>query len=356
VIIDPTISSDVSASEAAADGDVLSRRVLGGEDRDLQILAARGVLPLEPRVLATLQFSLRLVEDPEIAEAASLSLQDTDPRILCELTATADQEALSFLCDKVRHPSLLRAVLQRHRLSPELLIKLAKWLPEELQEALLLRQEDIRSDPEILEELEKNPQLSSFSRRMIGEYRRHLLPDTSEPPESDAELEAEDGLPTEEEMKEAIETVAAEVPAEGQMDEQTGLSDMQIRSLPAGARMKLTYGASRELRNILIRDNNPQIAIAALLNSSVSETEIELLCSSRNVVQEVLGEISRNRRWMARYGAIVALAKNPRTPDGIGIRLVSRLSVRDLRSLSRDRGVSQAQRTMATRVLAQKTG
>ncbi len=353
--IDPTISSDASASEAAADGDILSRRVLGGEDRGLQILAARGVLPLEPRALATLQLSLRLVEDPEVAEAASLSLQETDPRILCELTATADQEALSFLCDKVKHPSLLRAVLQRHRLSPELLVKLAKWLPEELQEALLLRQEDIRSAPEILEELEKNPQLSTFSRRMIGEYRRHLLPVTIEP-ESEAEPEADDSLPTEEEMKEAIETVAAEVPAEGQMDEQTGLSDMQIRSLPAGARMKLTYGASRGLRNILIRDNNPQIAIAALLNSSVSETEIELLCSSRNVVQEVLGEISRNRRWMARYAAIVALAKNPRTPDGIGVRLVSRLSVRDLRSLSRDRGVSQAQRTMAIRVLAQKTG
>ncbi len=119
--------------------------------------------------------------------------------------------------------------------------------------------------------------------------------------------------------------------------------------------MKLTYGASRALRNVLIRDNSSQVAVAALTNSSISVMEIEGICDSRNVLQEVLSEIARNRRWMARYGVVVALAKNPRTPDGIGKRLLPRLAVRDLRALSFDRGISQAQRTMARRMLAQKT-
>lgn len=350
-----TTRTDVLSSGAAADSEGLVRRVLSGEDRNLQVFAAEGLLPIEPQALASLQLSLRLLEDPDVAELATRSLQETDPRILCELVATADPEALGFLSEHIRHPIVLQEVLERPELAPELLGSLASWLPEELQELLLQRQDDIRSHPEILVELEKNPLLSPFSQRLIAEYRRHLLPDSFKRPERPVEPQPEEDLPSASELEEAIDTVAAEIAADGEMDEQTGLSEMQIRALPAGARMKLTYGASRTLRNILIRDNSPQVAVAALTNSSISVSEVEGICESRNVVQEVLSEIARNRRWMARYGVVVALVRNPRMPDGIGKRHLPRLAVRDLRALSFDRGVSQAMRTMARRILVQKT-
>jgi hypothetical protein len=53
---------------------------------------------------------------------------------------------------------------------------------------------------------------------------------------------------------------------------------------------------------------------------------------------------------MARSAIVHALVANPRTPVGIGVRLVPRLSVRELRELSRDRNVSDAVRSTALRL------
>ena len=98
-------------------------------------------------------------------------------------------------------------------------------------------------------------------------------------------------------------------------------------------RAKLARGASRSLRGILLRDQNPQVAMAVLSGSAVSESEIEQVSSNRYIVEEVLTAVANRREWVQKYVIMHNLVRNPRTPIGIAVRLAPRLSMRDLNLL-----------------------
>jgi hypothetical protein len=191
--------------------------------------------------------------------------------------------------------------------------------------------------------------LSPFARRRIHEYREHLVARSAAPAIAvpSEPLSEEDELTPEE--LEAIESVRA-LPADGEVDRRTGLSEHQIRALPLPVRLKLSRGASRTLRNILVKDNNPNIALAVLANSAFAEDESEQTAASGSVVVEIFAAIARRREWMARYGVCLNLVKNPRTPPGIALKLMGRIGVRELRMLSKDRNVADAVRVAAQRM------
>ena len=70
-----------------------------------------------------------------------------------------------------------------------------------------------------------------------------------------------------------------------------------------------------------------------------------------NVSEEVLRAIAINRTWMKNYGIIAGLTKNPKTPPGISMRLVQRLTEKDLKMLTTDRNVPEAVRLTAKKFL-----
>ncbi len=337
----------------------LAARVLSGEEPRLLELAAQGLLPISVEKLIELQLELGRSSDPRLAEMAIATLKESEPAAVSEVLESASEEVLEFACRKLAHPVILESVLMRPRLDPSLIGYLASWVGPDLQEFVLLRQDEIRSRPEILGRLASNPSVSRRSLRLIEEYRRHLVGqrrDSGVGQVGDVEEVFDlDDRPSPEEILEVIEQ-AAQAPVEGEVDVESGLSEGQIRSLPVGLRMKLCFGATRTVRDILLRDNNPQIAVGALKHSSISDAEVEGIAQQRNVVQEVLVEISQKRRWMSRYGTMLALVRNPRTPVGIALRYVPRVAVRDLRTLSMDRSIADPVRKTARRVYSQKIG
>lgn len=337
----------------------LVARALSGEEPRLAQLAAEGFLPISVEGLIALQLELGRQDDPALSEKAVTALKESDPAAVNEVLKSAADEVVDFACRHLTHPVILEGILMRPQLDPGLIGYLASWVGPDLQESVLLRQDEIRARPEILARLAANPAVSRRSRRLIGEYQRHLVHQGRDASVGQAaDVEGVFDLteqPTEEELLEVM-ALAAAGPVEGEVDEETGLSEGQIRSLPVGLRMKLCFGATRAMRDILLRDNNPQIAVGALKHSSISDAEVEGIANQRNVVQEVLVEISQKRRWMARYGTMLALVRNPRTPVGIALRFAPRVGVRDLRSLSTDRGVSEAVRKTARRMYSQKIG
>jgi hypothetical protein len=315
-------------------------------NRQLQLLAADGVLPLPPEDLIPLQVELARGTDPQVAERAKDNLLKADPRILRPfLERSAREPVLAFFAEEARNPALLEAILRRRDVPRRILAWLARRIPPDLQELLLLRQDAIVEEPAILQALEENPQVSNYSQRRIAEYREHLLPrQRSAAPASQEPLEMDD-----EELEEVIATVR-ELPASGEIEEKTGLSEGQIRLLPIPARLKLSRGAPRSLRSVLLRDTNAQVAVSVVVNNNLSEQEIEQTAASRAVVEEVLEAISRRREWVNKYTVAKALVWNPRTPLPTALRLVSRLAVRDLRDLGRDRNVPDAVRSTALRL------
>jgi hypothetical protein len=324
----------------------LVEQVLSGASHELQILAAEGLLPLPPGEVLTLQARLARHPDALIASRAMDSVRALDPRRLAEfLSQEADFESLRFFAIEVQHPVVVEAALRRRDVPRALLVELARGLSPDLQEVLLLRQDAIVEDPGILDALEENPRLSAYSQRRIAEFREHLLPRSGPgAPTVGAEPAA---VPDE---FEAALQAARELPVEGEVDEVTGLSEGQIRSLPLPARLRLSRGASRSLRAILVRDHHPSVALSVLTNNPVSDGEIEAIARSRAVSEDVLDHIARDRDWSHKYPIVVALVGNPRVPIAAAVRLVPQLGVRDLRHLSRDRNVPDAVRTTAMRL------
>ncbi len=316
-------------------------------NRQLQLLAADGLLPLPPEQIIPLQVDLALGADREVAERARESLRKIEPRIAGPfLELQAGERALAFFADEVSQPALIETILRRRDVPRRVLARLARRLPPDLQELLLLRQDAIIEEPAILEALEENPRLSVYSQRRIIEYREHLLPSKKSraPAPAVQPLEMDD---------EALEDVLAAVrmePPVGEIDEKTGLSEGQIRLLPVPARLKLARGAPRALRAILMRDSSAQVAVAVVLNNSLSEQEVEQTAGNRSVNEEVLETIARRREWVNRYVITKALVQNPRTPLATALKLIPRMSVRDLREIHRDRNVADAVRATALRL------
>lgn len=330
----------------------LVEQVLSGDSRELQILAAQGILPLAADELIPLQVELSSSEVWEIAAFARATLAELDPKLAAAFAAAgASPRVLEYFAAAIDHPLVIEAVVRRRDTPRSILVDLAGRLPPDLQEVLLLRQDAIIEEPAILDALARNSNVSLYSRRRIAEYREHLLPrkrfvEVAPAPEPIGELTSEEVA--------AIEA-AKQLPASGERDETTGLSESQVRSLTVPLRIKLGRGASRTLRTILLRDTNQMVALSALNGGALSEDEVEQIAGSRSVVDEVLAEIARRRDWNNKYKICLALVKNPRVPIGTAMRLLPKLGVRDLRQISRDRNVADAVRSGADRLYKIKT-
>lgn len=339
----------------------LLEQILSGQNRQLQLLAAAGLVPLPPEQLIPIQVALTQSPDPEVAGKATEGLEQAQPSLAASFLDTQAGEAeLRWFGIRHRHPAILEAIVRRRDTPRQVLAEMAPLLAPELQEILILRQDAIIEEPQILVALETNPQLSSYVKRRIWEYREHLLPREKVPPKPVEEILREaDGL-TEEEVAEAIAEVKQlrpdEKPLQEEGEEEEGglLSEGQVRGLPVPVRIKLARGANRQLRAILVRDSNVQVALAVIKGNPLSDPEVEMIANSKAVVEEVLVEISRNREWTRRYNVIKALARNPRTQLPIALRFTKMLTTKDLRELSRDRNVPGVIRSTALRLYQEK--
>jgi hypothetical protein len=136
---------------------------------------------------------------------------------------------------------------------------------------------------------------------------------------------------------------------EDEDDEQTALQRLQNMNVPQKVQ-RATKG-SREERAILIRDPNKMISLAVLSSPKLTITEVEAFARAGNVAEECLRTIAFCRAWMKNYNVVAALTRNPKTPVAISMNLLSRLTDKDLRTLSTDRNVPDVLRVTARKKL-----
>src|SRR5688500_12458318 len=121
-------------------------------------------------------------------------------------------------------------------------------------------------------------------------------------------------------------------------------------------RVKLGMKGDREARNILIRDPNRLVSSAVVNNPRITEQEVEVIASMRSISEDILRQVASNRQWARSYKIMHMLAKNPRTPMANIMNIMSRLQLRDLVALSKNRNVSDAVRRQAQRLHAARSG
>lgn len=128
-------------------------------------------------------------------------------------------------------------------------------------------------------------------------------------------------------------------------------SSALLSTLPVLDRLKLAMKGTREQRAVLIRDSNKLVAVAVLSSPKLSESEVEAFARMGNVSEEVLRIIAMNRSWTKNYSVMLALVRNPKTPQALSMNFIQRLNDRDLKALGVDRNVPESLRAAARKFI-----
>ena len=156
--------------------------------------------------------------------------------------------------------------------------------------------------------------------------------------------------PPEEAAKGATDATDATEATDGS-DGEVSDDPQLVSSLSIADRLKLATKGTREQRGQLIRDSNRIVATAVLTSPKLTESEVEAFAKMGNVSEDVLRIIGTNRSWLKNYGIVHAVTRNPKTPTGISMQLMHRLTEKDIKMLANDRNVPEALRLAARRIL-----
>ena len=140
-------------------------------------------------------------------------------------------------------------------------------------------------------------------------------------------------------------------PPDGEENPDGPTSSALLSTLPVLDRLKLAMKGTREQRAVLVRDSNKLVAVAVLSSPKLSESEVEAFARMGNVSEEVLRIIAHNRSWTKNYGVVLALVRNPKTPQALSMSFIQRLNDRDLKALGMDRNVPEGLRVAARKFI-----
>jgi hypothetical protein len=133
---------------------------------------------------------------------------------------------------------------------------------------------------------------------------------------------------------------------------------VKLAYLSVGEKIQLAFRGDRMIRLLLVRDRNRLICCAVMRNPRMTDQEAEAIAGMRNVDPEVLRILGSRRDWTSKYNIVLTLCRNPKTPVGVVLPFIYRLTLRDLKGLRDDKGVQAVVRETAKKLYlskAQKT-
>ncbi len=128
----------------------------------------------------------------------------------------------------------------------------------------------------------------------------------------------------------------------------------QVQRMTTPQKIRLAMRGAKEARGILIRDSNKQIALAVLENPRLTDGEVEAFAKSANLGEDVIRTIGTNSEWSKKYSVALALVNNPKTPPGVSLPFVNRMTDKDLAIIEKSKNVTEAVRSAARGLIAKR--
>lgn len=129
----------------------------------------------------------------------------------------------------------------------------------------------------------------------------------------------------------------------------------KIAKLGVGGRVQLAMKGSKDERFILVRDGSKVVSSAVLESPKITDQEIEMFATLKNVQEAVLRGISSKRKFMRNYVVQKNLANNPRAPLDVTLPILKGLMINDLRSMAGNKNINDTLRKMALKLYKQRT-
>ena len=342
----------------------------GRAPKNVRLLMAQGATPLPAKDTLELLIHLSRDEDEEISRQAVKTLDGWSESEILTLLRLKDCPAviLDFFADIRRSEHILQAIATNPSTSGEAIARLAAAADSALLDAIIDNRRRILEFPAILESIRNNPAANARILGLVQEIETEFLGEKRKDYsiESVVEAGAEDGLAVPQDVldfESEIATLLSSPPPDVDLSLEglpleSDVSDAnigsRISSMSPKEKIKYALFGTREVRAILIRDTNREVARAVLRSPKLKESEVEGISAMRSVSEEVLREIGTSREWLKNTAIVQNLVKNPKTPPAISQNLMPRLRTQDLILMTRDRSIPDATRNNAQRLVKQR--
>lgn len=365
-------------SEQARIETLLADIKAGKVPREMQVLAAKGLLPFSQDQVLPLLIAFLGGADPELKSLSGKTLSEYPVTILqAYITSGAGGPELDVLVDLFADPAVLEAVLLSKAVDNPTVARLARRANDRLQEIIVSNQERILACPEILEALKDNPSLTPNIQRRIIELKEEFFGEKKIFVPSITDEEAKDMGITPQQYMDLFESFHLEnlsgddlfstiqvenlskddlfsliqVPVEEASDDKSDLNIAQLVSqLTVPEKVQIALKGKQEARSLLINDSSKLVKEAVVKSPKVTEPEITMIAANRSMDEDILRYIGLNRKWIRKYTIIKCLSFNPKTPVGVTMGLLPRLTKRDLKELGGEKNVPDPIRTAAQRL------
>jgi len=339
--------------------DIKERKV----PREVQILAAKGSLPFSQEELLPILVSFLAIDDNELSSLSRKTLLEYPRHLLLNFIKEekCSPEELDILAYSIEDESILSAIASAKNVKDSTLLFLARQGSEIIQEIIVTNQARILSNPKILDALEENQKLSSTVKRKIIEIKEEFFAEKKKFVPQITEEEAKEMGITEQEYIDLFESFHIDnlsedqlfstinLPAEPESEEVQSIL-IQILKMTVPEKIQLALKGSQEARGILICDSSKLVREAVVKSPKITDQEICAVASNRSIDEDILRYIGTNRKFIRKYPIIKNLCFNPKTPVGVTLNLLNRLTKKDLRDLANEKNVPDTVQKMALRL------
>jgi hypothetical protein len=318
----------------------------------MRTMAAKGLVPgLKPGV--TLAIVALLAESTDVAIAAIA--QATHAGVLDVLAPRYATDAAT-----------MERMLGLPQMPLETIARVAMKSSEEVSELIATNEDRLLRHPAIIERLYMNraTRMSTSDRMIELAVRNQIelkgIPAFKEavqalseelipvdppdgPTEEDLEFKAVQALAEQielapdAELHERDEATGAEVPVERIKPLYARLGEMKT-----GQKIRLAQTGGVAERDLLVRDPDRRVSVAAITNPNVQDNEVARISGSRVVSEDVLRVIAGDSKWTRNHQVKVNLVANPRCPLTLTAKLIPHLREHELKMLARSKNVSSA--------------
>jgi hypothetical protein len=382
----------------------LQKHVQPDAPAKLKMMGARGMLPAPPEQMVKILYQLQFDSDSKIVKAARESLADMPPNVLGPAIQNADHPGLLDWVGAVHADSdKIGTIVVRNQATDDMTVaKLAEGAGTQLADIIATNQVRILRSPRIIESLYKNVEVSSATIDNLIELAQRnnvqlkglpgladalksgqnifdsgkgadeesftaLLKEESdrvkEEEEKRRKLEEEGEKLTRSQREELREELDGDDDAENddpdselkEVDQRTNMY-AKLADMSTAQKIRLATVGSREAINILVRDQNKLVHMAAIKSPRIKPADIAKFAGNKALPDNVIEYIAGNRDWTRKYDVVKNLVNNPKTPLKDTMKFLKHLRQNDLRDVQRSRSVPHQVSRAAKSLMRKRSG
>jgi hypothetical protein len=132
----------------------------------------------------------------------------------------------------------------------------------------------------------------------------------------------------------AAETPDTPEDAAIELDE-TAKMEAEIAAMNTNQKMQLAMRGTRVARTLLLKDVNKNLQTFIIQNPRITLDEVRSIAANRQMNPDVLNTIAGNKDWGNNPNIVLALVRNPKTPQGTAAKLVDKIPLAEARRLAK---------------------